>query len=75
MGICSTCLEIFLLGWASFTASCLPSLGPFLCLPSDKNEDSIGLHQFKCIYMRVFAGTVISAALSGGMSFAVWDKP
>lgn len=75
MGIWSACLEVFLLDWASFTASSLPCLGPFPCLPSDRNEDSIGLHQFKCIYMRVFAGIVTSAAVFGWMSFAMRDKP
>lgn len=42
-----------------------PSLGPFPCLSSDKNEDNIGLHQLADIYMRGFAGTVTSAALFG----------
>lgn len=63
MGIRSVCLEVFLMDWALFIAASPPSLGPFPYLPSDKTEDRIGLHQFKCIYMKGFAGAVTSAVL------------
>lgn len=46
-----------------WTGHCLlppffPAFGSSLWLCSDKKEDSVGLHQFKCICMRFFAGTV-----------------
>lgn len=51
-----------------WTGHCLlsplfPAFVSSLCLCSDKKEDSTGLHQFKCIYVRLFAGMGTSAAL------------